>query len=115
MRAYSRRHRRWRRKNAQPLLIIDREPLVLMGIAAVGRAVFRYRSELAPFNLALTLAFTAAVLHSTNPGTWPWIALATGAAAILAAFRGLPWGISRTTERAFATVATVTAGGWLAT
>lgn len=115
MRAYSRRHRRWSRRNAQPLLIIDREPLIFIGIAAVRRALFRYRSELAPFSLALTVEVAALVLHNANPHTWPWIALTTGVAAILAAVRGLPWGISRPTERAFATVATVAAGGWLAT
>ena len=113
MRAYGRQHRRWSRRNPQPLLFVPDEPLLLVGLAAVERTLFRYRSELAPITVAV--AFTAAglILHRTHSGTWPLIAAFTTAAALAAGLRGLPWGATRAEERAYAATATAVAGGWL--
>lgn len=115
MRAYGRRHRRWSRTNPQPLMLVRDEPLMLTAFAGLGRALFRYRSELAPLTTAAALALTASVLHLTNPHLWPWVAMLTAVAALLALTRGAPWGLDRTDERVYATVVTAVAGGWLAT
>lgn len=115
MRAYGRRHRRWRDRNAQPLMLVTDQPGLLDAIAALGRLLFRYRSELAPFTTALVLTLAAAWLHTSHRGAWPWVLAATIAAAALALLGGVPWGVRRPEERVFAAVATSAAGGWLAT
>lgn len=71
MRAYGRRHRRWNRRNPQPLLLVPDEPLLIVGLAAIGRALFRYRSGLAPFTLGVALYVAGLLLHHTQPGAWP--------------------------------------------
>jgi DNA segregation ATPase FtsK/SpoIIIE, S-DNA-T family len=95
-------------------MLVPDEPLVLAMFAALGRALFRYRSELAPFTTAATLGLTALALHPTNSHLWPWVVVLSAAAALLALTRGAPWGLDRTEERAYATVVTSAAGAWLA-
>ncbi|NMO50935.1 cell division protein FtsK [Actinoplanes sp. TBRC 11911] len=114
MRAYGRRHRRWSRRNPQPLLLVPDEPLLIVGIAAIGRALFRYRSELAPIVVGLGLDLAGLLLHNNHRGAWPLVAVLTVLVAVLAAWRGLPWGITRTEERVYAATTTLVAGGWLA-
>ncbi|GAA4953337.1 FtsK/SpoIIIE domain-containing protein [Actinoplanes utahensis] len=114
MRSYGRRHRRWNRRNPQPLLFVPDEPLTLAALAAIGRALYRYRSELAPITTAVILAVAGLILHHTHPGAWPLIAALTVAAALAAALRGVPWGLTRTAERAYAATTTAVAGTWLA-
>ncbi|MET8151796.1 FtsK/SpoIIIE domain-containing protein [Actinoplanes sp. NPDC049668] len=114
MRAYGRRHRRWGRRNPQPLLLVPDEPLLIVGLAALGRALFRYRSELAPAIAGLTLAVAGLALHRTHPDAWPVVAVLATAAALAAGLRGLPWGVTRPAERAYAATAAAAAGGWLA-
>ena len=94
MRGYGRQHRRWNRRNPQPLLLVPDEPLTVIAVATIGRALFRYRSELAPLTTAATLLLAGALLHHTHPSAWPFIAVLTVAAALAAGLRGLPWGIS---------------------
>ena len=113
MRAYGRRHRRWSRRNPQPLLLVPDEPLFIAGLAATGRALFRYRSELAPITAGLALALAGIALHHSHSGAWPVAAVLTAAAALAAGLRGLPWGITRTEERVYAATTTAVAGGWL--
>lgn len=114
MRAYGRRHRRWSRRNPQPLLLVTDEPLLIVGLAAIGRALFRYRSELAPITVGLVLAVAGLVLHHGHPGTWPVVAVLAAGAALASGLRGAPWGITRTAERVYAAMTTAVAGGWLA-
>jgi S-DNA-T family DNA segregation ATPase FtsK/SpoIIIE len=114
MRAYGRRHRRWSRRNSQPLLLVPDEPLVVIGLAAIGRALFRYRSELAPITVGVALAATGLSLHHTHPGAWPVVVILTTVVAFLAGLRGWPWGSTRAEERAYSATATAVAGGWLA-
>ncbi|BFU45776.1 FtsK/SpoIIIE domain-containing protein [Krasilnikovia sp. MM14-A1004] len=114
MRAYGRRHRRWSRRNPQPLLLVPNEPLLVVGLAAIGRALFRYRSELAPITTGLALTAAGLALHRSHPGTWPVVAVLTAAAALAAGLRGLPWGLNRPDERAYAATTTAVVGGWLA-
>ena len=114
MRAYGRRHRRWSRRNPQPLLLVPDEPLVLVGLAAIGLALFRYRSELAPVTAACSLAVAGLLLHLSHPDTWPWIAAVTACAAFSAARWGMPWRLDRPEERIYASAVTTVAGAWLA-
>jgi S-DNA-T family DNA segregation ATPase FtsK/SpoIIIE len=113
MRAYGRRHRRWRRRNPQPLLFVPDEPLLIVGLAAIGLALFRYRSELAPITAGIVLTFAGLGLHHSHPGAWPAVAVLATVASLVAGIRGVPWGITRTEERAFAATTTAAAGGWL--
>jgi DNA segregation ATPase FtsK/SpoIIIE, S-DNA-T family len=114
MRAYGRRHRRWRNRHGQPLMLVADEPGMIDAFAAFGRLLFRYRSELAPFTTAAALNLGALWLHERHRGSWPWVLVATGAAVLLALVRGAPWGATRPEERAYAAVVTAVAGGWLA-
>lgn len=115
MRAYGRRHRRWRNRNAQPLMLVADQPGLVDAIAAFGRLLFRYRSELAPFTTAIALGLTATWLYTGHRQAWPWVLTATLVAAALALVRGAPWGVRRPEERVFAATATGAAGGWLTT
>ncbi|GIM95675.1 FtsK/SpoIIIE domain-containing protein [Paractinoplanes toevensis] len=89
------------------------EPLLITALAAIGRALFRYRSELAPINAGLTLAVAGLLLHHTHPHAWPMVAAATVITALVAGLRGWPWGLSRSGERIYAATTTAVAGGWL--
>ncbi|WP_433371714.1 FtsK/SpoIIIE domain-containing protein [Actinoplanes sp. CA-142083] len=84
-----------------------------MALAAVGRSLFRYRSELAPITVAAALGIAGLVLHQTHPDAWPLVAALTAIAAAAAGLRGLPWGALRAEERTYAATATAVAGGWL--
>ncbi|HET8662627.1 MAG TPA: FtsK/SpoIIIE domain-containing protein [Micromonosporaceae bacterium] len=114
MRAYGRRHRRWRNHNAQPLLLVTDEPRLVDAVAALGRLLYRYRSELAPFTTSAALVLGALWLHARHPNWWRWVLAAAGIAALLALAHGVPWGVTRPAERAYAAAVTVAAGGWLA-
>ena len=114
MRAYGRRHRRWGRRNPQPLLLVPDEPLLIVGLAAIGRILFRYRSELAPITVGGTLAMAGLVLHRSHPGAWPLVGVFTAVAALAAGLRGSPWGATRGEERGYAAATTTVAGAWLA-
>jgi S-DNA-T family DNA segregation ATPase FtsK/SpoIIIE len=112
-RAYGRRHRGWRGRNAQPLMLVADDSYLIDALAAVGRTAYRYRSELAPFTMAAALEVVALILHANHPTWWPAIlALAIALAGLTLAF-GFPWRLDRAEERAFAAVATLSAGGWL--
>jgi len=114
MRSYGRRHRRWSRRHPQPLLLVPDESLIVIAVAAIGRVLFRYRSELAPLTAALMLALTGLLLHHTRPGAWPWIASLTLLTVLAAGLRGLPWCVPRPEERVYAATVTTAAGAWLA-
>lgn len=113
MRAYGRQHRRWSRRTGQPILVVPDEPLLIVAVAAVGRMLFRYRSELAPLTAAIGVGLAGLVLHRTEPHGWPWIALLTAGTALAAGLRGFPWGLDRLEERVYAATVTAAAGSWL--
>ncbi|MEU4220829.1 cell division protein FtsK, partial [Actinoplanes sp. NPDC026623] len=96
------------------MLLVPDEPLLIAGLAGLGRALFRYRSELAPVTAGLTLAVAGLVLHHTHPGAWPVVAILTAVAALAAGLRGMTWGLTRTEERGYAATTTTVAGSWLA-
>ncbi|MFC7278580.1 FtsK/SpoIIIE domain-containing protein [Paractinoplanes rhizophilus] len=89
------------------------EPLIILAVAAIGRALFRWRSELAPITVGVALDIGALMLHRTHPDAWPLVAILTAVAALAAGLRGMPWGATRAEERVYAAIATTVAGGWL--
>lgn len=116
-----RRHaRQIHRDGYQPMRFVnpgDRLPKT--ATTAIGRAVWRYRSELAPIVVAALTATTAALLHRSHPSAWPWLAVATvGGIALLAApqpeWARKSWAVlDRPAERAYAALVFAAVGGWL--
>ncbi|WP_243719802.1 cell division protein FtsK [Actinomadura sp. KC06] len=97
------------------MVIIDRD-VQFPDVAAVlvARALWRYRSELAPVYLVALLALGGALLHLTHAEWWPWlVGVATVTAWALATF-GERVGLALRIERAYAATVAVGAGGWLA-
>ncbi|HEU5157316.1 MAG TPA: cell division protein FtsK [Streptosporangiaceae bacterium] len=109
-----RRHaRRMRRYGLQPMVVINSgDQLPDVAATLVARAVWRYRSELAPFVTAAVLALTGLWLHATRPLWWPIVLLVTVAGAALVLARGHRW-LDRRTERLYAAAVLTTGGGWL--
>ena len=95
------------------------QPLPETAGAIVVRALWRYRSELAPVVAAAGIVIVAATLHRSHPGWWPWlmaVTLADVAVLALPAPRRLrkEWPfLSRTAERVYAAAVSAVAGGWL--
>ncbi|MGI5168199.1 FtsK/SpoIIIE domain-containing protein [Spirillospora sp. CA-253888] len=111
-----RRHaRKMRRQGLQPMIVINGdEQLPDLAAVLVGRALWRYRSEVAPLYMAAALVVGGALLHVTRPGAWPWVlAVATCTAWVLALF-GERIGLVRRAERLYAATAVMSAGAWLA-
>jgi S-DNA-T family DNA segregation ATPase FtsK/SpoIIIE len=117
------------------LFINPGDPLPELAIVAISRWLWRYRSALAPLDIALGAYIIAATAHPHHARYWiPVTALTATAAIVLAlplpAMRRqrasrhiagiLTWawekvGISRTIERAYLTAVIAVTGGWLAT
>jgi DNA segregation ATPase FtsK/SpoIIIE, S-DNA-T family len=133
-----RRLRRAMRKNGDnspAVLILGRdEPFGIIVLAAAGRWVYRHRSALAPFGIALTEFITAAITHIHHARYWIPEAVITATGTFVLGFplsvlrrhpagrriaRALSWawekcGIDRAIERAYATAVIAAGGGWLA-
>ena len=114
MRAYGRRHRRWRNRNAQPLMIVADENYLVDLLAGVGRVLFRYRSELAPLTTAVVLWLSSALLHVRHTAWWPYVLGCVGALLILVVTTGAPFRLDRMSERMYAGLVVSMAGGWTA-
>ena len=120
-RSQLRRHaRRLRRGGFQPMMVFnqgDRMPET--AAVAIGRAIWRYRSELSPIAFAVLVVAATVMLHRTHPEWWPWWALATVTtttilAAPMPACLRKAWSIvDRTVDRVYAGAVTAVAGGWL--
>jgi S-DNA-T family DNA segregation ATPase FtsK/SpoIIIE len=115
-----RRARQLRRDGFQPTMFLSPdEPMPETAGAIVVRALWRYRSELAPIAAAAGVAIAAVTLHRAHPTWWPWlmaVTLADVAALALPAPRRLrkEWPLlGRTAERAYAAAVSAAAGGWL--
>ncbi|WP_326640125.1 cell division protein FtsK [Nonomuraea fuscirosea] len=106
--------RRMRRYGVEPMALItedlDFAPLV---IASIARAVWRYRSELAPLTIAAAVLVTGVILRRWFPEWWPTVIIAAvlvaGAVAIWGRWVNLP----RPIERGYAAVTTAFVGTWL--
>lgn len=114
MRAYGRRHRRWRNRSAQPLMIVADESYLVDLIAAIGRLLFRYRSELAPFTTAAVLSLGAAVLHVHHAMWWTYVLGVTSIAVAMVLATGAPFRLDRVSERIYASAVISIAGVWSA-
>ncbi len=105
-------HRRDVRGEPLTLLVDGRYPGETR--KALARAIYRYRSELAPLVLGATTGLAAAFLHAWFPGWAPAVALlALAGSAALWWVQWLTPGLRRT-ERAYAAAVTGVAGLWLA-
>lgn len=114
MRAYGRRHRRWLNRNAQPLMIVADGSYFADFLAAIGRLLFRYRSELAPFTTAGVLALGSAVLHLKHAAWWPYVLGSAAALLALVVTTGAPFRLDRISERSYAGALILAAGCWSA-
>jgi S-DNA-T family DNA segregation ATPase FtsK/SpoIIIE len=105
-------HRRDVQREPLTLLLDDRYPGETLD--ALVRAIYRYRSELAPLVLGAATALTAAFLHPHFSGWAPLVALlALVGSAVLWWAERLTSGLRRV-ERAYAAALTGAAGLWLA-
>jgi hypothetical protein len=118
-RSQFRRHaRRLRRDGFQPTMVFNQgDRLPETAAVAIGRVIWRYRSELAPIAIAVLVLVAAVMLPRTHPECWPWWTLATvTTTAILAipmpARLRKAWSIvDRPADRAYAGAVTAVVGG----
>jgi S-DNA-T family DNA segregation ATPase FtsK/SpoIIIE len=111
-----RRHaRKMRRQGLQPMIVINQDDrLPDLAAVLIGRMLWRYRSELAPVYLGVTLALVGAVLHVVYPQWWA-VPLSVGTLAAWAlAVSGERAGLSGRAERLYAATVAMSAGAWLA-
>ncbi|WP_243716985.1 FtsK/SpoIIIE domain-containing protein [Actinomadura sp. KC345] len=96
------------------MVVIDSDgPFPDVAGVLVARAMWRYRSELAPVYMVAALVLGATLLHLTHPEWWPWmLGLATAIAWALALF-GERVGLALRIERIYAATVALGAGGWL--
>ncbi|WP_181786497.1 FtsK/SpoIIIE domain-containing protein [Streptomyces phytophilus] len=113
-------------------MLLDTEPLWVVLPGMFGRFLWRHRSALAPFTVAVAVFITSAVAHKRNSGIWG--AVLTGTVVLTAAV-GFPhsvlrrhrfgaraarvlariWaacGMDRPLERAYGAVVIAAMGGW---
>ena len=78
-RSQLRRHaRRFARDGYQPMMLINSgSDLPQTATTAMARALWRYRSELAPIAIAAATYAAANALHRAHDAAWPWLALTT--------------------------------------
>lgn len=80
----------------------------------LARAVWRYRSELAPVGVGFSLWAAGAWTHAAHPGWWPWMLGASGA-AVTALWRfGEYLTLDRRIERLYVASAAAAGALWLA-
>jgi hypothetical protein len=116
-----RRHaRRFRHDGYQPMIILNSGDQIPDAAATqIARAIWRYRSELAPIAFAGLTALAAAGIHHSDPRSWVWFSLATIAATTVLAVPQPAWArkawslLDRPADRAYAAIVTMNAGGWL--
>ncbi|MFI7425218.1 cell division protein FtsK [Nonomuraea sp. NPDC049684] len=105
--------RRMRRYGVQPVAMIDDLELAPLAIAGITRLAWRYRSELAPFSLAMTVLLAGVILRRWCPEWWPTVIACTITAAIALIIWGRWVNLPRPIERGYAATATAFAGTWL--
>ncbi|WP_254716275.1 FtsK/SpoIIIE domain-containing protein [Actinomadura sp. WMMB 499] len=107
--------RKMRRHGLNPVILVNEDAQFPdLVITVIGRALWRYRSELAPLYLTGAVTVSGTVLHVTRPGWWPYLLAGATAVAWLLAVLGERIGLSRRSERTYAATVAVSVGGWLA-
>jgi S-DNA-T family DNA segregation ATPase FtsK/SpoIIIE len=111
-----RRHvSKMRRYGLQPMTIINPgDPLPEIAIVTIGRWVWRYRSELAPFAVAFATAAVAWWLHEHDAHWWPLVAALAVASIPVLMMAGARLGLADLLERLYASTVATSIGGWLA-
>ncbi|MFB4314765.1 FtsK/SpoIIIE domain-containing protein [Actinomadura sp. 21ATH] len=111
-----RRHaRKMRRHGLQPMIVINNDDqLPDLAAVLIARALWRYRSELAPFYAGSALAVGGTVLHLTRPEWWPYLLSTAMAAAWTLAVLGGRFGLTVRRERLYAATVAMSGGTWLA-
>ncbi len=99
----------------QPLIVVNSgDPLPELAIVVLARLVWRYRSELAPADVAAALAGAGLWAHVAFPAAAvPVLAAALAVAAAAVAF-GAKFGLRPVAERAYAGAVILAGGAWLA-
>lgn len=105
--------RRMRRYGVQPIAMIDDLELAPLAIAGIARLAWRYRSELAPLTVGMSVLAAGIVLRHWYPDWWPTVIIATALVAGALALWGRWVNLTRPIERAYAAVTTAFAGTWL--
>jgi hypothetical protein len=116
-----RRARQLRRDGFQPTMFLSSdEHLPETAGLIVVRALWRYRSELAPLAVAAVTAGAAATIHRAHAGWWPWVLAAT-LADVTALAAPAPWWLRKewplldhTAERLYVAAVSAVLGGWFA-
>ncbi len=115
-----RQARRLRRDSFQPMMVFSQgDQLPETAAVAIGRTVWRYRSELAPIAVAALIVTAAVMLHHAHPRSWPWWAVATVMTTTILAVPVPAWlqkawpVVDRAAERVYAGAVTAITGGWL--
>ena len=122
-RSQLRRHaRRLTRDGYQPMMLINSgSDLPEAVTTAIVRAIWRYRSELAPIAVAAATFAAANTLHRSHHAAWPWLALMTVASIAALTIPPPAWArkawamLDHPAERAYAVAVTAATGGWLTT
>src|SRR3984957_12500003 len=84
--------RRLARDGYQPMILITSgSDLPEMATTAIARAIWRYRSELAPIAVSVASLIAANTLHRAHHATWPWLALTTLAPITALTIPPPPW------------------------
>ncbi len=96
------------------IMLSDDLEFAPIAIVVITRVMWRYRSELAPFTVAL-LTFTGAmILRAHYPTWWPTVLILSGVIAWALAFFGRWVNLPRPIERGYAAALVLLIGGWLA-
>jgi S-DNA-T family DNA segregation ATPase FtsK/SpoIIIE len=108
-----RQTRRARKVGLQPIVVIDSPSLAPAGVL-LARFAWRYRSEIAPANMASAVLAAGWWLHLGHAGLWTWLLAASDLTAFALFAWGARIGLPRLSERVYAAVAVLASGGWLA-
>jgi FtsK/SpoIIIE family len=115
-----RQARRLRQDGYQPMIMFNGgDQIPETAATELARAIWRYRSELAPVAIAGAIVLIALAAHHAARGAWPWPALTGLAATAAFTFPPPKWArrmwalLDRPAERAYAAIVSFSIGGWL--
>ncbi|MFC7384335.1 cell division protein FtsK [Sphaerisporangium rhizosphaerae] len=107
--------RRIRRDGIEPMMILsDDLEFAPIALVTIGRAMWRYRSELAPFTMTFLILTGGTILHAAYATWWPTVLILTALTSWALAFFGRWVNLTRPAERGYAAVTVMLAGGWTA-